>query len=769
MEVSEQIVVQPLSRRVRKRDGKTMQGFDINKVVAAIRSAWDEVGGTDEAKLGVIAEAVAGMLPQEEIDVEAVQDSVEVALMHHKLFNVAKAYIIYRQKRAEARTTRQHPDPLAVSNYIHAGKYARYHETHKRRELFHETVERDEAMHLKKFGHIAGMSEKIRWAFDFVRQKRLLPSMRSMQFGGKAIEAVHNRMYNCSATHVDRLEAFSQAFYLLLCGCGVGYSIQFEHIDKLPEFTFIDETKVVHHSVADSIDGWADALMALLQSYVDGVYVEFSFDKIRAEGTILKTSGGKAPGHLPLKQALESIREILDGAQGRRLRSIECHDIMCHAADAVLSGGIRRSAMISLFSLDDSEMMNAKIGKWHEKFPWRENANNSVVLKRDDVKKEKFKRIFQCTRQWGEPGFIFVGDTDEVCNPCAEIKLNCRLKIDYEVMRILKARAARGKAMPNVKLGEVHTGFAFCNLTEINAALIKSFEDFVEVAEAATFIGTLQAAYTEMPYLGWVSEVIAEREALLGIGMTGMMDSPAIALNPEYQRDVAARIVEWNVEFAEMIGIRSAARTTTVKPSGTTSLELGCVGSGHHAHHARRYLRRVTANELEPVFQHFKSVNQHMCVRKPNGDWVIEFPVEAPDGAIIKADLGAVQFMEMVKSTQLNWVVPGTARPESSPGYVHNVSNTVQVKPEEWEAVAEYLWSNREHFSGVTLISATSDKDYSFAPNEEIVTEADEVRWNQLLTHYKAVDYAALIEEEDTTDVSQEPACAGGSCEVVRS
>lgn len=320
--------------------------------------------------------------------------------------------------------------------------------------------------------------------------------------------------------------------------------------------------------------------------------------------------------------------------------------------------------------------------------------------------------------------------------------------------------------MPNVKLGEVYTGFAFCNLTEINAAALKSFEDFVEAAHAATIIGTCQAAYTNMPYLGWVSEVIAEREALLGIGMTGMMDSPAIALNPEYQRDIAARIVDWNAEYAQMLGTRPAARTTCVKPSGTTSLELGCVGSGHHAHHARRYIRRVTANELEPVFQHFKATNPHMCVRKPNGDWVIEFPVQAPDGAIVKADLGAIQFLEMVKSTQLNWVAPGTARPESSPGYMHNVSNTVQVRPEEWEGVAEYLWENREHFSGVTLISATSDKDYSFAPNEEIVTEADEARWNQLLAHYKTVDYSKLIEEEDSTDVVQELACVGGACEV---
>lgn len=752
-------------QQVRKRDGKTVQPFDVSKVESAVRKAWQCVAPVDEEKLRAVIDLTVASLHGGIADVEEIQDLVEVALMRVNPA-IAKAYILYRQKRTEARSARRHPDTLAVSDYIHAGKYARYRSTDKRREVYIETVERTEEMHLRRFGHIAGLSEKIHWAFGLVKQKRLLPSMRSMQFGGVAVERVNNRIYNCSATHINRLDAFAEGFFLLLCGCGVGYSVQFEHVDKLPEFKLIDERKVVHHVVEDSIEGWADALKRLLYSYVEGVYVEFAFHKVRAEGVTLKISGGKAPGHLPLKRALKRIRAILDAAQGRRLRPIECHRIMCHAADAVLSGGIRRSAMIALFSLEDSEMMNAKTGEWHKHDPWFTNANNSVVLKRDDVKKPQFKRVFQMTRQWGEPGFLFVADNDQVTNPCGEIGLNCKLKINYEVMRILKDRAARGKPMPDVKLGEVYTGYAFCNLTEINAAMIKSFTDFLEVAEAATLIGTLQAAYTDMPYLGWVSEVIAEREALLGIGMTGMMDAPDMALNAEHQRDVAAQIVGWNEEYAAMIGIRPAARATCVKPSGTTSLELGCVGSGHHAHHARRYIRRVTANDLEPVFQHFRAANQHMCVRKPNGDWVIEFPVEAPEGAVLKEDLNAIQFLEMVKSTQLNWVMPGTARPESSPGYTHNVSNTVQVKPEEWEAVSEYLWENREHFSGVTLLPATADKDYSFAPNEAITTEADEARWNQLLAHYKSVDYTQLIEEEDETDVAQEAACAGGACEI---
>jgi ribonucleoside-diphosphate reductase alpha chain len=267
-----------------------------------------------------------------------------------------------------------------------------------------------------------------------------------------------------------------------------------------------------------------------------------------------------------------------------------------------------------------------------------------------------------------------------------------------------------------------------------------------------------------MPYLGWVSETLAERDALLGIGMTGMLDSPKVACDPEYQRQVATKIKEWNAEFAAILGIQPAARTTCVKPSGTTSLELGCVASGHHAHHAKRYIRRVTADELEHVFQAFKAANPHMCVRKPDGKWVIEFPVEAPEGAIVKDDIQAIPFLEMVQSTQQNWVLPGTARPEQSPGLNHNVSNTATVQTDEWDKVADYLWENREFFTGVSMLASTGDKDYAFAPNEAITTVADESRWNAILAGYKPVNYMSIVEASDDTNLSGEAACAGGAC-----
>lgn len=743
-----------------KRDGATLQPFDEAKLRRAISKAWVEVkGSVDERALGRVVHYVMEALTDDVVDVERVQDAVETALMRQGRFDVAKAYILYRHKRAEARQARtaKTPDIKAISDYIHAGKYARYQPHLRRREVYEETVGRVEGMHLEQYPH---MKAEIERAFDLVREKRVLPSMRSMQFGGAAVFSNHNRLYNCSFSIVDRPEMFGEALFLLLSGCGVGYSVQIDHVEKLPALSYVDPKNVRHHVIEDTIEGWADALKALVRSYLDGVNLEFAYHQIRAAGSPLRTSGGRAPGHLKLKESLERIRGVLGAAQGRKLRPIECHRILCHAADAVLSGGIRRSAMICLFSLDDSEMMHAKTGNWWATEPYFANSNNSVVLKRDEVKKKQFKRIFGMTRQWGEPGFYFTNDYDYGTNPCCEIGLYPKLTITEEEKTKLTAKGV------SVEIGQTYTGWAFCNLCEINASKLTSLEDFEEAARAATLIGTLQAGYTKMPYLGWVSETLAEREALLGIGMTGMLDAPHIACNPIFQRHVAEKIKEWNADFASRIGVKPAARTTCVKPSGTTSLELGCVGSGHHPHHARRYIRRVTADELEYVFQAFKAVNPHMCVRKPDGKWVIEFPVAAPQGATVKEDVRAIQFLDMVKSTQQNWVLPGTADEKVAPGLNHNVSNTVTVRPDEWEKVSDYLWENREYFTGVSLLASTGDKDFAFAPMEEILTEADEARWNAILEHYRPVDYTNLVEESDETDLIGEAACAGGACEI---
>lgn len=633
------------------------------------------------------------------------------------------------------------PDPKALENYIHASKYARYLPELQRRELFDETVDRVMLMHMKKFPDL--IPEIVR-AFEYVRDKKVLPSMRSMQFGGEAIEVNNARIYNCSSTLVDRTRVFAEAMFLLLSGAGVGYSVQHEHVEKLPPIAYVDNTKVVHHVIADTIEGWADAVDALVNAYVGGYLVEFSYHLIRAAGSPLRTSGGRAPGHRKLRKSLERIRAVLHGAQGRQLRPIECHRIMCHAADAVLSGGIRRSAMIALFSFEDSEMMHCKADPdWYQREPWLANANNSVVLVHGEVSERQFRRVFQFTRKFGEPGFVFVNHPDHVYNPCSEVGMD-PVWVD--------------------EFGAQHTGWSMCNLTEINAAKFTTAEDFKMAAVQAALIGTLQAAYTSFPYLGEVTEKIVRRDALIGVGMTGMQDCPEFSLDPELQRECADIVVQTNALVAGKLGINTAARCTVVKPAGTTSLALGCVGSGIHAHHAQRYIRRVTADGLEFVFQAFQKVNPHMCHKMPNGKWTIEFAVEVPEGARLKEHFTAVQFLEMVRSTQQNWILPGTTRESRVPGLRHNVSNTVQVREDEWGAVADYLWANRRDFTGVSMIPDSGDQIYAFAPFEAVKTDSQQRRWDDILAGYRPVDYYSMFESEDGTALSGEAACAGGSC-----
>jgi ribonucleoside-diphosphate reductase alpha chain len=762
----------PASFKVKKRDGATLQQFEFSKVETAIRKAWKEAynGEVDEALVLKAARLVRDTFTAEEVGVEQIQDAVELTLMRFGQFEVARKYIVYRHRRTELRQARLQPDPSAVADYIQPGKYSRYLPELQRREVFSETVDRYEAMHLKKFAPLfetdPQLEKDIRWACDQIRAKKILPSMRGMQFAGPAVEQINARLFNCCATHVDRPRVFAEALYLLLCGCGVGFSVQYEHVEKLPALKQIDHTNVVHFTIPDTVEGWADALDKLVHSYIKGYYIEFNYSRIRPEGTPLKTSGGAAPGHLELKKSLEAIREILDGATGRKLKPIEAYDVMCRAADAVLSGGIRRSAMICLFSADDSEMMCAKTGNWYAKYPWRTNSNNSVVLVRGEVKKAQYKRVFGSTRQFGEPGISWTNNPEYAWNPCHEVCLNPVLNVDDDVMALLQERNLHGKGMPKVKLGDRQVGWAFCNLSTQNAAEFKSAEDFKTAARAAAIVGTLQSAYTDFAYLGWVSETIAEREALIGVSMTGMMDSPTIALDPALQREVAELVVATNKEFAARIGVRQSARTTVIKPEGTGSLLLGGVGAGHHPHHSRRYIRRVVANELEPVFVYFRSINPHLCTKKPDGDWVIEFPMAAPEGALVKADMSAVEFLESVRQTQLNWVKTGTARPDSSPGAVNNVSATCTVKETEWDAVAEYTWEYRNDLTGISFIPDTGDKQYAFAPFEAVVTEADEEKWNSLLRHYTPVDYTKMVESTDGTHLTGEAACAGGACTV---
>lgn len=761
--------------RVVKRDG-SLQELQMTKVQRAIAAAFADRGGVIGVNVAPLTHNVMNrLLASEEVEpysIELISDLIEAELFSSGHDDVARSFVRYRLEREALRAKRLIPDPDAISEYIHVGKYARYREEWGRRELFNETIDRDEQMHVRRWPHLEA---EIKRVFGFVRRKETMPSMRSMQFGGKAIEKHNARTYNCSFTHIDRWRAFQEAFFLLLCGCGVGYSVQWRHIEKLSELQRIDRKKVLHWTVADSIEGWADALGTLIDSYtVDPLhrYVEFDYSQIRPEGTPLKTSGGLAPGHLPLKEALEQVRLILDAAQGRKLRPLEAHDILCFVAEAVLAGGIRRSSLISIFSAHDTEMLYCKArgqfrpaeGNDPGLNSHRQMANNSAALLRGKTDRALFERIIRVAQEnYGDPGFYWTDNLDYGPNPCGEIGM---WPVLWEECGCDEHTAKVDCSKCNGTGSLRRSGFSFCNLTEVNCAVSMDAAHLLDQIRAAAFVGTLQAAYTQFEYLGEITEKIVRRDALLGVGLTGIMDNRELVLDPVVLRMGASVAVAENKRVAKLIGIRPAARVTTVKPSGTASLELGAVGSGIHPRWARRYIQRVTANENEPQAIEFRRVNPHMVEVKPNGDWCLLFPIQAPDHAVTVKEMPALEFMDAVFMVYENWICGGTADASRAPGLTHNVSCTVTVRDGELEEVVDRIWENQERIAAMSFVPYLIDQKFRYAPRQAIVSEADEALWNNLIRLYKPVEWGNFKEERDTTTHGMEPACSGGVCEV---
>lgn len=686
-----------------KRDGRKVP-YDGTKIKEAVRKAY-EATGVQVPDLDSLEEVI-GRQVFDGIGIEEIQDMVEGWLMQTHP-TVARAYILYRDEHQKARWLS--PDPDAIANYIHASKYARH--VGDRRETFQETVDR-----VEKF---------LGTDLSLVRHKMVLPSMRLMQFAGDAVKAHNARAYNCSFTLADRPRVFAEAFYLLLCGCGVGFSVQKCHVEKLPPL--VRGELVRFEAVEDTIEGWAESVNILMDSYFSGYYVEFDYSRIRPKGSPLKTSGGRAPGHRPLKLLHEKLRQHLDPICGKKMEPIEVHDVFCFIAEAVLAGGIRRSSLISLFSPDDHEMMFAKHpsrfvhGKKNDQ---RQMANNSAVLSRDD--KKNFDLVMELNSAcYGEPGFFFSDHPDYGTNPCGEIGL-------YPVY-------------------EGETGFAFCNLTEVNAAACETEADFIGACRKAAEIGTHQATLTNFKYLTHVSKMIAERDALLGVSITGIWDS-----GKEWDLELAVQHVRKTNEYwAKKLGINPAKRLTCIKPSGTASLELGCVSSGIHPNHAPRYYRRITANPTEGPAQYFKSINPHMVETKPNGDWSLIFPVVASGRTI--QDVTAQEQLDIALHYKRNWVNPGSLE-----GPSHNVSLTVSFRPEEKEDLIARIWKERQHITAMSFAPIFMD-DVPFLPRQEA---KDLSRWVDMISKYRPVDWSEFHEEEDGTNFVMEPACAGGVCEI---
>lgn len=596
----------------------------------------------------------------------------------------------------------------ALSDYTVYSRYARYLPAEKRRETWSEIVDRVFAMHEKKYDHALQTDVTFRERFyftkDMVKKKRVLGSQRALQFGGESIFKHSAKMFNCSFSYIDRPDFFSECMYLLLCGCGVGFSVQRKHIDNLPSIVPRDKGRYVFKP-EDSIEGWADCVKALFYSYFQGIAdnpyagknIEFDMSNIRPEGALI-AGQFKAPGPGGLLKSLNKARDVIEARINKgenRLHPIDAYDCIMHCSDAVLSGGVRRSATICLFSKDDGEMMNAKTGDWFLTNPQRGRSNNSALLVRDSITKEEFARLMKSTREFGEPGFIFADNEDVGFNPCCEI--------------LLYPKASNGR-----------TGFQMCNLSEINGKYCTSEENFLNCCVAASFIGTLQAGYADFKYLSKESQMVTEREALLGCSITGIMDNPDVLLNPKILKAGANLVKTVNKATAKAIGINPSARTTCVKPAGSTSCVLS-TASGIHPHHARRYIRRVQANKNEFPVQYFKKHNPDAVEKSVwsanETDEVISFLCEVPAGAIVKNNMKAVDLLEAVKIVQQNWVEYGTDTDlcviSSSR---HNVSNTITVKEDEWDDVEKYIYTNRKYFAGISLLPASGDLDYPQAP-----------------------------------------------------
>ena len=602
-------------------------------------------------------------------------------------------------------------------------KYAKYVPEHKRRETWGELVDRNKNMHIKKYPQLKNEIEN---AYKFVYDKKVLPSMRSMQFAGKPVDINNARIFNCSYLPINDIAAFSEIMFLLLSGCGVGYSVQRHHIEELPVIR--KPLKSKRYLVGDSIEGWADAVKVLMKAYLKGGPLPlFDFRDIRPKGAQLITVGGKAPGPEPLKISLVHVQAILDRKKdGEHLTSLECHDIICHLADAVLSGGIRRAALIALFNLDDDDMLTCKFGNWWENNPQRGRANNTAVLIKSKIEKEVFLDLWKKIElsNSGEPGFIFSNDKDAGTNPCAEINLK-----------------------PN----------QFCNLCEVNASDIESQEDLNARVKAAAFIGTLQASYTDFHYLREIWKKTTEKEALLGIGMTGIASGEVL----KYSLKEAAKIAtDENAHVAEIIGINKAARVTCVKPSGTTSLVLG-TSSGIHAWHDDFYLRRIRIGKNEALYTHLAIHHPELLEDdffKPNIQAIVTIPQRAPQGAITRPKETAIELLERIKKFNKEWIKPGHRKGNNT----HNVSATVNIKQQEWGTVGEWLWENREYFTALSFLPEDLGT-YTQAPFETI----NEEEFNKRVSSLHALDLSKVVEFDDNTALQDQAACAGGACEVV--
>jgi ribonucleoside-triphosphate reductase len=742
-----------LPRTIIKRDGREVF-FDPMRIERAINRCFAALNRTPYTPIPELAVRVVNIMSARpgQPTVEIVQDAVELTLQAAGEFEAAKAYILYRADHAKQRQERPVPDevrdafaeadqyfPTPIQKFQFFDKYSRFDYDKGRRETWIETVDRAVSfLHelvVTNTGKDLG-SETYEHLRRMILQMRSMPSMRLLAMAGAPARRDSTTIYNCSALPVDSVDAFSEALLISMAGCGVGFSVESKFVEQFPRVQRQRGLAPVRHTIDDSAQGWAAAIRLGLQTWFEGGDVEFDFGEIRSAGAPLRTKGGRASGPGPLRTMLEFSRARLFARQGMHLRPIDAHDIMCMVGNAAVSGGVRRTAMISLFDYDDLDMRLCKSGDFEHDNSQRWNANNSAVWPERGLDQiQVMEQVLDMVKsQRGEPGIFnrraaldmipdrrkAFGYQDYLTNPCGEIVLR---------------------------------KWEFCNLSIAVARNEDTFESMREKVEAATIIGTIQSLATHFPDLRSVWKQNCQEERLLGVDITGQMDSP-ITHDPEVMQRLQAVAMETNRKFAETLGINPSAAITTVKPSGNSSQLLNCA-SGLHARWAPYYERNVRVASTSPIYKVLRDAGVPMDpengqTREDANTWVIHFPMKSPDNAITRKDRGAIEQCNYWLHNKVNWTE-------------HNPSVTITYKPDEVVELTQWIWEHRDLIGGMAFLPSF-DAQYAQLPYIEISKDEYERR----AAEFPEIDFSKVwrYESTDLTNAAQELACMAGQCET---
>ncbi len=753
-------------KEIYKRDNTTVP-FDKSRIVTAISRAMDAAkeGSAEEAQN--IADRICDELEALQVrfrnfipTIEGVQDIVEKTLMDYGLPDTAKKYIIYRHKRSEERDANivvpEHVKQLAadskkffrnpLSEFVYLRTYARWIEAEQRRETWIETVERYINFMQENLGNKLSDAEynEVRTA---ILNQEVMPSMRLLQFAGKAAGATHVCAYNCSYIAPKVLRDFAEVMYISMCGTGVGFSVESQNIQALPQIKMQSGEFLEPHIIADSKEGWCDAFLLGLEAWFNGKDIEFDYSQLRPAGARLKTIGGKSSGPDPLRALLDFSRSLIFSRQGRRLTNIHAHDILCKIGEIVVSGGVRRSAMISLSDLDDHQMREAKHGQFYLTEPQRSIANNSAIYPEkpsNEVFMEEWIALMKSGT--GERGIFNRGGLAQTL-PERRIKL-------FEAKGICSNDTITGMIGTNPCGEIILQSKQFCNLSEVVARAEDDEASLLRKIRVATLLGTYQATLTNFNYLSDEWRENCETERLLGVSITGQWDCKIVreakTLDTLREASIAA-----NIDYAKRFAINASTCITCVKPSGNASQTVDS-SSGMHPRYAPYYIRRIRISATDALFSMLKAqgIPYHPEVGQTEDNattYVIDFPVKAPVGAVYKDSLSALEQLEHWKLVKIHFTE-------------HNPSVTISVGEEEWIAVANWVYQNWNIIGGLSFLPR-SNHVYQLAPYEEV----NEKVYKALLEKTSHVDYSKLVlfEHEDETEIKRELACVGGACEIV--